>query len=92
MITSLLFLGLDPAKPLYEDCGPDERIDATDANFVDIMHTDTKKFGLSQLLGHIDFFPNGGRSQPSCKEKDKGTYTILINVYIIFMSKLVTWK
>lgn len=75
-------IGLDPVKILYEDSEPMYRIDRTDAKFVDIIHTDTNSFGLGGILGHIDFYPNGGRSQPNCSYDDKGTL-IVLNVKII---------
>lgn len=33
--------GLDPAGPLYREKLPSERLDPTDAQFVDIIHSDT---------------------------------------------------
>jgi len=52
---------------------------ATDsASFVDVIHTDGSlepcgvclpqdiHFGLLQQLGHVDFYPSGGRRQPGC--------------------------
>lgn len=39
---SLLFLlGLDPAGPLYNGKPPEDRLDPSDAQFVDIIHSDT---------------------------------------------------
>jgi hypothetical protein len=32
--------------------------------FVDIIHTD-KELGLEKDIGHVDFYPNNGRAQPS---------------------------
>ncbi|XP_050427496.1 lipase member H-B-like [Adelges cooleyi] len=63
--------GLDPAKPLYAKSGPDDRISDTDAVLVDIIHTGTKRLGLCQPLGQIDFYPNGGEAQPNCGKSDK---------------------
>lgn len=38
-----------------------------DANFVDIIHTDSNRVGVGLRQGHIDFWPNGGaRDQPGC--------------------------
>ncbi|GAB6027535.1 hypothetical protein CHUAL_001783 [Chamberlinius hualienensis] len=63
--------GLDPAGPYFYDTDPVVRLDTTDAQFVDIMHTNkgsllTGHFGIDQVIGHIDVFPNGGEHQPNC--------------------------
>lgn len=59
-------LGLDPAKLLYESKSADERIAAGDAKFVDVIHTSSDTIGLHAAVGDIDFYPNGGKSQPRC--------------------------
>jgi len=69
--------GLDPAAPYFEGKHVDRRIDPTDADFVDIIHTDTKTllingFGIINRVGHIDFFPNGGYHQNGCNKLDYG--------------------
>ncbi|NXU53306.1 LIPH Lipase, partial [Turnix velox] len=58
--------GLDPAGPLYRGKPPSERLDPTDAQFVDVIHSDTDGLGYTEALGHIDFYPNGGTDQPGC--------------------------
>ncbi|XP_076197882.1 lipase member H isoform X2 [Aptenodytes patagonicus] len=58
--------GLDPAGPLYRGKPPSERLDPTDAQFVDVIHSDTDGLGYTDALGHIDFYPNGGTDQPGC--------------------------
>ncbi|NWI91833.1 LIPH Lipase, partial [Pitta sordida] len=58
--------GLDPAGPLYRGTPPSERLDPTDAQFVDVIHSDTDGLGYREALGHIDFYPNGGTDQPGC--------------------------
>jgi len=68
---------MDPAGPFFEYRHEDVRIDKTDAQFVDAIHTDTetikiKGVGTKQEVGHLDFFPNGGTSQPGCWAMDKG--------------------
>ncbi|XP_050814995.1 inactive pancreatic lipase-related protein 1-like [Gopherus flavomarginatus] len=64
--------GLDPAQPYFQDTPVGVRLDKTDAAFVDIIHTDTAPtipnlgFGMSQAIGHLDFYPNGGVQMPGC--------------------------
>ncbi|XP_026519887.1 lipase member I [Notechis scutatus] len=58
--------GLDPAGPLFTKKLANERLDHTDAQFVDVIHSDTDGFGLKESLGNIDFYPNGGIDQPGC--------------------------
>jgi len=57
---------------LYENSDPKYRININDANFVDIIHTNGNSLGLLKPLGHIDFYPNGGKAQLNCKIFDKG--------------------
>ncbi|KAL3238251.1 hypothetical protein MRX96_021981 [Rhipicephalus microplus] len=68
--------GLDPASPRYKNLPPQKRLSRTDAQFVDVIHTDIYGvvpfggFGLKEPIGHIDFFPNGGDRQPNCSRAD----------------------
>ncbi|CAB1316041.1 unnamed protein product, partial [Coregonus sp. 'balchen'] len=56
----------DPAGPLFTGKPPEDRLDPTDAQFVDVVHTDIDALGFRKPLGHIDFYPNGGADQPGC--------------------------
>ncbi|XP_077287750.1 pancreatic triacylglycerol lipase-like [Arctopsyche grandis] len=59
--------GLDPSGPCYQNETPDQTLTKADANFVDVIHTDMGGFAVSGSLGHVDFFPNGGKiSMPGC--------------------------
>ncbi|XP_034946131.1 uncharacterized protein [Chelonus insularis] len=63
--------GLDPAGPLFESQDPRARLDATDANFVDVIHSNGEQLllgglGSWQPMGDVDFYPNGGRMQTGC--------------------------
>ena len=55
--------GLDPSGPLFHSVGRADRLDPSDAQFVDVIHTAGKWVGNDDLLGHVDFFPNGGRGR-----------------------------
>lgn len=33
---------------------------------MDVIHTNSRKAGAPGSIGHVDFFPNGGKSQPGC--------------------------
>ncbi|VEN50594.1 unnamed protein product, partial [Callosobruchus maculatus] len=60
--------GLDPAGPGFDQGLIDgTNLNVDDAEFVDIIHTCAGFLGSTQMLGHVDFFPNGGGPpQPGC--------------------------
>ncbi|XP_069468004.1 pancreatic triacylglycerol lipase-like [Ambystoma mexicanum] len=66
--------GLDPAEPYFQGTPPEVRLDPSDAVLVDVIHTDSGPMipnlglGTSQLVGHLDFFPNGGVHMPGCNK------------------------
>ncbi|XP_043841821.1 pancreatic lipase-related protein 2-like [Dromiciops gliroides] len=71
--------GLDPAGPYFQNTPEEVRLDASDAMFVDVIHTDSSPlipnmgFGMSQTVGHLDFFPNGGKHMPGCQKNALST-------------------
>lgn len=66
--------GLDPAGPWFDTFGEEARLDPSDAQFVDVIHSNGHSlslyggFGLLEQSGHVDFYPNGGKKQPGCND------------------------
>ena len=58
--------GLDPAMPLFVGVPNDSKLDASDAKFVDVYHTNAFVQGKVEQCGHVDFYFNGGIIQPGC--------------------------
>lgn len=58
---------MDPAGPLFFFKPTDKRLDPSDAEFVEVIHSNRFVFGYGTSLGHADFYPNGGGPmQPGC--------------------------
>ncbi|CAG2101626.1 unnamed protein product, partial [Medioppia subpectinata] len=69
---------LDPAGVGFHFKNTALRLDHSDAQIVDVIHTDaalsyTEGFGTADTLGHFDFYPNGGSWQPGCAVSDSVT-------------------
>lgn len=67
-------IALDPAGPLFARKPADERLNSTDAEIVEVIHTDGGMLGFKDVIGTIDFFPNGGRNQPGCRHIDVSSF------------------
>ncbi|XP_069835797.1 pancreatic lipase-related protein 2-like [Dendropsophus ebraccatus] len=64
--------GLDPARPWFENTPKEVRLDSSDADLVDVIHTDTSTLtgvGMIKPIGHYDFYPNGGSHMTGCPSK-----------------------
>jgi pimeloyl-ACP methyl ester carboxylesterase len=64
-------IGLDPDGPMFACYHSDARLDATDADYVEVLHTNGDVFsmggcGTLQPMGTVDFYANGGWLQPGC--------------------------
>ena len=74
--------GLDPAQPCFKNADSTMKLHKTDALFVDIIHTNGRLLseiglGLPEPIGHVDFYPNGGRIQPGCIGIDSSYFEYL---------------
>jgi len=77
--------GLDPAQPLFELAGPGGRVDKSDAEFVEIVHTNSGVLwhgclSIKEAIGHVDFYPAGGEHQPGCAEACIGSNCMNITI------------
>lgn len=80
---SRMQIGLDPAGPLFESQDPRARLDATDANFVDVIHSNGEQLilgglGFWQPMGDVDYYPNGGKVQSGCSNIFLGAVSDII--------------
>ncbi|XP_052758896.1 lipase member H-like [Galleria mellonella] len=55
--------GLDPAGPCFRNLGPEQRLDKSDADFVDVVSTNIDGLGMPGPIGHVNFYVNGGEHQ-----------------------------
>ncbi|XP_071747212.1 inactive pancreatic lipase-related protein 1 isoform X2 [Lepeophtheirus salmonis] len=63
--------GLDPAGPGFTGQTELQRLDPSDAKFVDVIHSNGLPLymggaGTVERMGHVDFYPNGGKLQKGC--------------------------
>ena len=66
--------GLDPAMPFFITSGINDKLDPTDAAFVDVIHTNAFVQGKIERCGHADFYMNGGILQPGCNKENTSEY------------------
>lgn len=59
-------IGLDPALPRFNEDYEMERLNQNDAEYVEIIHTNAKCYGMKKAIGKVDFYVNGGKHQPGC--------------------------
>lgn len=59
-------IGMNPAGPLFDVNNPSQRLDSTDAEYVEIIHTEITTTGIGAPIAHANFYINGGSNQPGC--------------------------
>lgn len=76
-------IGLDPAGPLFnseKNCSIN-RIDHDDCTTVMCIRTNAGYFGSSTPYCDVDFYVNGGRSQPICKKSFMRSFDLYKNIH-----------
>ncbi|XP_011867463.1 PREDICTED: pancreatic triacylglycerol lipase-like [Vollenhovia emeryi] len=75
--------GLDPAQPCFRKTDTSvSHLHKYDAPFVDVIHTNGRLLtslglGLPEAIGHVDFYPNGGKTQPGCMRSESSYFNYL---------------
>lgn len=54
-------------------------MDKHDAQYVEVIHTCGGYLGFAVPIGHVDFYPNGGSSQPGCGTDYRGITKQILN-------------
>ncbi|KAK9885318.1 hypothetical protein WA026_010811 [Henosepilachna vigintioctopunctata] len=83
---------LDPAFPEFPIQDTSRRLTRSDADYIDVIHTDAGIFGIPVPLGHADFYPNEGKAlQPGCQPSyllNEGNFVNLV----VGCSHVRAWK
>lgn len=58
------------------------KLDASDASFVDVIHTNVGVFGKVETTGHADFYVNGGTTQKACAGMKRELYFLPATAFI----------
>ena len=74
------------AGPIFQALPPNKRLDASDAAFVDVVHTNQGEAGYLGPVGAVDFFINGGgpSPQPECSSPTNITNCMNFNLITYF--------
>ena len=84
--------GLDPAGPGFEgELIVSDKLDRSSAVYVDIIHT-SYSFGYHGVLGHRDFFPNNGQTQPGCWVSKGASDENSVNIDLSLWSRRIGMK
>lgn len=93
------WIGLDPADGTWDLDNTDTRLDISDAEFVDIMHTNAGNasgggIAFGEPIGHVDFYVNGGQIQPGCNKPDvsKSMFCPLCDIILKSFLRVSIWN
>lgn len=67
--------------PLFVTTDNSRKVDMTDADFVDVLHTNALEKGKLEASGHVDFYANGGLTQPGCKASEEQSKQLDSNIH-----------
>lgn len=56
MFSNVVFAALDPAGPEFKGRNPEDRLDSSDAQFVDVVHTDMDRQSITLFVIMKTFF------------------------------------
>uniref|UniRef100_A0A1I8PL45 Lipase domain-containing protein n=1 Tax=Stomoxys calcitrans TaxID=35570 RepID=A0A1I8PL45_STOCA len=83
--------GLDPAGWFFSTSNVRNKLDASDASFVDIIHTDVYLFSDINPMGHADFYPNlGPIRQPGCSFEEESRNCNHFRSAVYYAESIVT--
>lgn len=66
-------IALDPAYPAFSTDILENKLDKSDAQYVQVIHANSGFLGYPDSIGHADFHPNGGVKQTGCGPDIIGT-------------------
>ena len=77
---------MDPGDGGFDLSKPETCLDTTDAEFVDIVHTNggsisSGAVAFDEPMGHVDFYVNGGHKQPGCETPDTSISILIIRLF-----------
>lgn len=70
-----VIIGLDPAYPFFSKTKTDERLSIMDAEYVQVIHTNSGHLSIPYPVGDADFYANYGKGQPGCGGAKTGFYS-----------------
>ncbi|CAH2102772.1 unnamed protein product [Euphydryas editha] len=79
--------GLDPAGPFWSN---PFALNTNSGGYVEVIHTNILGRGITEPIGHVDFYPNGGQIQPGCDDTDDKNRCSHRRSYELFASSIRT--